>query len=466
MTITAAPRFDLVIRGGTVVRADRSLRADVGVRDGRISALEAAIPVEAAGRVIDAHGLLVLPGVIDVHTHTRIATDDEPDRFFQDTRAAAFGGTTTLLAFDNPGTGISEGVAGSALAAAREWLDRTRGDAAIDVGLSAVLTAQQTDPAAELAALVDLGVASGKCFLVYDFGVDEARLAELLRASRAAGMLLQVHCEDRAMLDKGIAEQLAAGEDGPRGHARSRPPACEATGTARAIALAATADAPAYLVHVSSRAAVAAITRARAAGQPVFGETCPHYLVLDASRYERPRTDAMAAIISPPLRSLDDQAAMWDALVAGDLDLVATDHVPDRLDREKRDEGQPFPVVSNGAPGVETLLAVTWGAAPAGRMTPERMVDVLATTPARLFGMPTKGAIEVGRDADLVVFDPAARRTIRQADLHHASDFTPYEGLEVTGAIREVVAGGRSVVRDGMYLGTRGDGRYVARSLG
>jgi dihydropyrimidinase len=175
----------------------------------------------------------------------------------------------------------------------------------------------------------------------------------------------------------------------------------------------------------------------------------------------------MTAVISPPLRSLDDQAAMWEALVAGDLDLVATDHVPDRLDQEKRDEGQPFPAVSNGAPGVETLLAVTWSAGVStGRMTPERLVDVLATSPARLFGLATKGAIEVGRDADLVVFDPAARRTIRQADLHHTSDFTPYEGMEVRGAIREVVARGRAVVRDGMYLGTRGDGRYVARSLG
>ncbi len=467
MSIEATPRFDVVVRGGTVVRADGSLRVDVAIRDGRIAALHAGIPLEAAARVLDADGLLVLPGVVDVHTHTRIASDDEPDRFFVDTRAAAFGGTTTLLAFDNPGTGISERVAHSAVAAAREWLDRTADDAAIDVGLSAVFTAQQHDPAAELRALSELGVASGKCFLVYDFGVDEVRLGELLRASVGARMLLQVHGEDRAMLDSGIAAQLACGEDGPRGHARSRPPACEATGTARAITLAAATDAPLYLVHVSCRAAVTGIAAARAAGQRVYAETCPHYLALDASRYERPRADAMTAVISPPLRSLDDQAALWDALVTGDLDLVATDHVPDRLALEKRDDGQPFPVVSNGAPGVETLLAVVWDRGIAtGRLTPERLVDVLSTTPARLFGMATKGVVDVGRDADLVVFDPTARRTLRQADLHHTSDFTPFEGMAVAGRIREVLLRGSTIVRDGVYVGERGQGRYVARAIG
>ncbi|MEZ4595664.1 MAG: dihydropyrimidinase [Chloroflexota bacterium] len=458
------PPFDLVVRGGTVVRAEGSSVADVAVRDGRIAVVEPSIPADAAAGSIDATGLLVLPGIIDVHTHTRIASDVEPDRFFQDTRAAAFGGTTTLLAFDNPGTGISEGVVGSAVAAAREWLDRTSGDAAIDVGLSAVLTAQQDDPVAELPALADLGVASAKCFMVYDFGVDEARLDALLRASVGARVLVEVHGEDRSMLDAGIAAQLAAGEDGPLGHARSRPPACEASGTRRAIGLAIGADAPVYLVHVSCAAAVDAIVAARLAGHRVYGETCPHYLSLDGSRYERPRAEAMAAVISPPLRTAADQERLWAALRDGDLDLVATDHVPDRLAVEKRDVGQPFTDVSNGAPGVETLLAVAYGVGVAGgHVTVERLVDLLATTPARLFGMPGKGAVERGRDADLVLFDPTARRTIRQADLHHTSDFTPYEGMEMAGAVRQVLSRGRVIVRDGTWLGARGHGRYVAR---
>jgi dihydropyrimidinase len=464
--IELAPRFDLVVHGGTVVRADGSLRADVAITDGRIVAVEPGIPARAASESIDATGLLVLPGVVDVHTHTRIATDAEPDRFFRDTMAAAFGGTTTLLAFDNPGTGISDGVAGSAVAAAQEWLDRTRGDAAIDVGLSAVLTGQQDDPVAELPALADLGVASGKCFLVYDFGVDEQRLSALLRASVSARILLEVHGEDREMLDAGIKAQLALGEDGPLGHARSRPPACETSGTRRAIRAAIEARAAVYLVHVSCGDAADEIARARRAGHRVHGETCPHYLSLDESRYDLPRAEAMRAVTSPPLREPAERDRLWRALREGELDLIATDHVPDRLAHEKRDSGQVFTDVSNGAPGVETLLTMAYGVGvPSGRISLERLVDLVSTTPARLFGMPTKGAVLPGRDGDLVLFDPAARRTVRQADLHHTSDFTPYEGLAVTGAVRQVVSRGRVIVRDGAWLGVRGYGRYVARVL-
>ena len=466
MSIEPRHRFDLLVRGGTVVRADGSQMADVAVLDGRIAAVEPGIPASAAARVVDAAGLLVLPGVIDVHTHTRVASDAEPDRFYTDTVAAAFGGTTTMLAFNNPGTGISVPAQVSLLAGVREWLDRTSGDAAIDVGLSAVITAQQVDPAMDLSTVADLGVASAKCFLVYDFGVDEAQLAVLLHAATGVGTLLEVHGEDRALLDAGIATQLAAGETGPRGHAQSRPPACEATGTARAITIAAEAGARIYLVHVSSADAIREIAAARHAGQVVYAETCPHYLSLDASRYERPPADAMGSVISPPLRTLEDQATLWEALHAGDLDLVATDHVPDRLGVEKLYTGQPFPDVSNGAPGIETLLTVTYARGVAeGRITLERMVDLLSTTPARLFGMPTKGAVEVGRDADLVLFDAAVPRVIHQSDLHHTSDFTPYEGMAVAGAVRDVLVRGQDVIRDGRHVGSRGQGRYMARTL-
>ena len=174
----------------------------------------------------------------------------------------------------------------------------------------------------------------------------------------------------------------------------------------------------------------------------------------------------MGSVISPPLRTLEDQATLWEALHAGDLDLVATDHVPDRLGVEKLYTGQPFPDVSNGAPGIETLLTVTYARGVAeGRITLERMVDLLSTTPARLFGMPTKGAVEVGRDADLVLFDAAVPRVIHQSDLHHTSDFTPYEGMAVAGAVRDVLVRGQDVIRDGRHVGSRGQGRYMARTL-
>jgi dihydropyrimidinase len=194
------PAFDLVVRGGTVVTVAGSRRADVAVRSERIAAIDTVIPDDAAARSIDATGLLVLPGVVDVHTHTRIPIDAEPDRFFQDSTAAALGGTTTFLSFNNPGTGISDAARRTLAGAVREWLDRTAGESAVDYGLSAVITAQQEDPVRDLPFVVERGVPTLKCFLVYDFGVDEGTLRGLLAASAELGSLLEVHGEDRALL--------------------------------------------------------------------------------------------------------------------------------------------------------------------------------------------------------------------------------------------------------------------------
>ena len=202
-------------------------------------------------------------------------------------------------------------------------------------------------------------------------------------------------------------------------------------------------------------------------GLPVSAETCPHYLALTDARYDAPdEIEVAKVVISPPLRSAADRAALWAGLASGDLDMIATDHVPDRVAVEKGDaqRGVPFNRLSNGAPGIETLLAVSYSEGVAsGRLSVERLVDLLATTPARRFGLTRKGALEVGRDADVVLFDPAAHRTIRATDLHHSSDYTPYEGLEVTGAVRSVFVRGRPVIRDGAFVGQRGDGQFVER---
>ncbi|MEW6224826.1 MAG: dihydropyrimidinase [Chloroflexota bacterium] len=460
---------DLVIRGGTVVTAARSFRADVAVAGGRIAAVapDLAGPAAGARGVVDATGLLVLPGVVDVHTHARVATDAEPDRWFRDSVAAAFGGTTTLLAFNNPGTGSSPAAARSLRVGLREWLAATASDAAVDVGLSAVITASHADAAAEIPHLVAAGVPTFKAFMVYDFGVDDATLLGLLGAAAGAGGMLAVHCENRTILEALIARHLAAGRTGPAFHATSRPPYVEAEATRRAIALARAADAPLYVVHLSSADALAEVRAARADGLPVSAETCPHYLVLTDDRYALPAEDAARYVISPPLRPAGHPDALWAGLADGSLALIATDHVPDRAGIEKQTWRESFDRISNGGPGIETLLGVTYDAGVAtGRIPVERLVDLLSTTPAALFGMPAKGAIEVGRDADLVLFDPHARRTIRAADLHHASDYTPYEGREVRGAVRSTLVRGAFVVRDGAFVGRRGFGQFVGRSLG
>lgn len=238
--------------------------------------------------------------------------------------------------------------------------------------------------------------------------------------------------------------------------------------THRAMEFARAADAPVHVVHLSSAAALAEVRRAKASGVRASAETCPHYLALTRDRYELPAAEAIRYVISPPLRAKADQDALWSGLADGGLDLIATDHVPDRLDREKAEaaRGVPFDRISNGAPGIETLLAIVYSEGVAkGRLKIERMVDLLSTTPARRFGLGSKGAIEPGKDADLVLFDPGARRALTAADLHHTSDYTPYEGFELTGAVRSVFVRGRSVVRDNIFVGERGFGRFVERRL-
>ena len=459
---------DLLVRGGTVVTAAGSSRADVAVDGGTISAVEPDLGALAATArdVVDATGLLVLPGAIDVHTHTRVASDAEPDRFFQDSVAAAFGGTTTFLSFNNPGTGGSAAAGRSLLGGMREWRAATASDSAVDIALSLVITSAQDDPIDELPAAIALGVPTFKAFMVYDFGVDDATLSRALEVAGRHGGMLEVHCEDRSALEERTARYLAAGETAPRFHASSRPPFVEADATARAIGLAREARAPLYVVHLSCAEALAHVRAARAEGLPVHAETCPHYLTLTDERYELPPEDAARYVISPPLRGPGQPEALWDGLAAGDLALVATDHVPDRVAVDKRSWRESFDRISNGGPGIETLLSLVYSEGVVqGRIGLERMVDLVAGTPARLFGLRTKGAIEPGLDADLVLFDPAARRTLRAVDLHHTSDYTPYEGRVVEGAVRSTIVRGAFVVRDGAFVGRRGHGRFVERSL-
>ena len=433
--------------------------ADVAVSAGLIERIGPNLDPDG-GNVIDASGMLVLPGAVDVHTHLRLATPEHPHRFGRDTFAAARGGTTTVLTFNNPGTGISDDGAASPIRGMEEFRQRTDGQSAIDYGLCAVLTGQQDDPIGELPALIEAGVPTFKAFMVYDFRLaDEDLEAAMLTAARHGGML-QVHCEEPSIIDPLVSEAIKAHQTSCRHHALTRPRHAEAAATRKAIEMARRAEAPLYIVHLSCEEALDAVAEAKSRGEPVYAETCPHYLTLTDDLYADPdESEVIKRVISPPLRTQADVDALWIGLRDGVLDVVGSDHVPDRLDTEKSVPPPPFPQISNGGPGIETLLSVVYSAGVAARrITPERMVEVLSSTPARLFGLPTKGAIEVGRDADLVILDPDAQREIRQADLSHTSDYTPYEGMPVIGTIREVLVRGRPP----------GDapGRFLERRLG
>lgn len=445
---------DLVIRGGTVVTPDGQARVDVAVRDGRIDALGAGVGRRGA-TMLDATGMLVLPGVIDVHTHVRLPDAEHPHRFTRDMAAAALGGTTTVLTFNNPGTGISERGSRSLLGGLDEFRARTAGLSPIDFGLCAVVSGDQPDALRELPELIERGVPTFKAFMVYDFALADEALPRVMQVAAEHGGMLQLHCEDRSIIDPLVAGALRHGRVGPRHHAATRPPAAEARATRRAIEMARRAEAPLYVVHLSCAPALEAVAEAKAHGQPVYAETCPHYLTLTDALYTDPDdAEVMKRVISPPLRSRADIEALWAGLRDGVLDTVGSDHVPDRLDTEKRLPAPPFPQISNGAPGIQTLLSVMFSEGVAkGRISVERLVEVLAGNPARLFGLPAKGTITVGRDADLVIWNPSAHRVLRQADLQHTSDFTPYEGLEVVGAPEQVLSAGRPVgERTGRFI--------------
>ena len=447
---------DLVVAGGTVVRDTGTERADIAIRRGRIEAIGPSLAREGV-EVLDATDSLVLPGVVDVHTHVRLPDRRHPTRFAQDLEAAAHGGTTTVLTFNNPGTGITAAGSRSLVRGLEEFRKRTEGQAPIDYGLCAVLSGQQPRLLAELPELIARGVPTFKAFMVYDFAIAADVLPRVLRAAADHGGMLQLHCEDPTIIDPLIAEALARGDVGPRFHAATRPPEAEAAATRHAIELARRAEAPLYIVHLSCEAALDAVAEAKARCEPVYAETCPHYLTFTDALYADPdEAEVMKRVISPPLRSQVDVEALWGALRDGVLNVIGSDHVPDRLDTEKRLPAPPFPEISNGAPGIETLLSVAYSVGVAeGRIGIERLVDVLATTPARLFGLKAKGALEVGGDADLVVWDPDARRTLTQADLHHTSDITPYEGLEVRGAPVAVLSRGAAPAT--------GRGRFLER---
>jgi dihydropyrimidinase len=322
-----------------------------------------------------------------------------------------------------------------------------------------VLSGQQDDPLGELPALIDAGVPTFKAFMVYEFRLPDEELEGAMRIAARHGGMVQVHCEEPSIIDPLVADAVEHGQTACRFHAMTRPPHAEAAATQKAIEMARRAEAPLYIVHLSCEAALDAVAEAKARGEPVYAETCPHYLTHTDALYADPdEAEVIKCVISPPLRAQTDVDALWSGLRDGTLDVVGSDHVPDRLDTEKRVPAPPFPQISNGGPGIETLLSVVYAEGVAkGRLSLERMVDVLSATPARLFGLRSKGALEVGRDADLVLWDPSLRRTLRQADLHHTSDFTPYEGLEVAGGARVVLVRGQPPAA--------GEGRFLERRL-
>lgn len=453
--------FDLVVRGGTVVTASEQFRADVGVKDGRIAALGANLQ---GGRTLDAAGLLVLPGGVDSHCHIeqlQAGGGADEESWETGSRAALAGGTTTVVSFSTQFKGHPIGPS------LDEYRLRAR-RAMVDHAFHQIITDPTDEVLAELPGIVARGVRSLKVFLTYDpLRLDDRQYLRVLQAARKLGCIVTVHCENYDAIAWRTEALLAAGLTAPKYHAWARPTVVEREATHRAIALAELVDTPIQIFHVSCPEAAEEIDRARRRGIKVWGETCPQYFVLSADSMDKPGFEGAKFMCSPAPRDAAATAALWDAIRMGTLDVVSSDHSGWSFDTPhgKRVNGSDanFRDIPNGVPGLSARLPIVWSEGVAkGRITPSDFVRLTSTRPAQIFGLhPKKGSIMPGADADMVLWDPAKRVTITNALMQQAIDYTPYEGLEVTGWPVATVLRGAIAMQDGRVQAEPGLGKYL-----
>ena len=455
----------ILIRSGKVSSDGRSFLADILIADEKIVAVDKNIAKPAQlDRVIDAEGYEIFPGGVDAHVHLELETAAgiSGDDFASGSRAALAGGTTTILDFVTPGRDESLPAALAARkAAARKSL--------CDYGLHLSVTAwhERTLPELEACCRAE-GIGSVKTYLAYKetIGLRDRDFLSVLDAARKLNFLTMVHAEAGDMVSFLQKKLLAAAKTSAAYHPLSRPPEVEGDAVRRALLMARLAGVPLYIVHVSSRQGLEAIRAARESGQTVIGETCPQYLLLDDSRYRGNRSDAAVCVMSPPLRGREHQAALWEALVQGWLQTLATDHCPFTLEEKMKFADSDFTRIPNGCGGIEYRLSLLYSfGVKTGKISTARFVDLVSARPAKVFGLyPRKGAIRVGSDADLVIWDPQIKRTVTASGQWQRCDHTVYEGMALQGAAHLVFSRGQAVFENGTIQCDPGRGLYLARN--
>ncbi|HZR31215.1 MAG TPA: dihydropyrimidinase [Terriglobales bacterium] len=456
--------FDSLIRGGTVVNASDSYLADVGIADGKVSAIAKELPANNARRVIDAPGKYVMPGGIDVHTHLDMpfGGTTSADDFETGTRAAAFGGTTTLIDFAIQYKGQSLRTAFDT------WMAKASSKAVCDYAFHCIITDLPDARLEEMKALVREGVTSFKLFMAYPgvFMLDDASIFKAFQAAAKQGAMVCMHAENGGAIDVIVKQALAEGKTAPKYHALTRPTTAEAEATARAIALAEMAGAPVYIVHLSCNEALEKVREARDRGLPVYAETCPQYLYLSIENFDVPGFEGAKYVFTPPLREKWHQEKLWAGLQRDHLQVVSTDHCPFCFKEQKELGKGDFTKIPNGGPGIEHRLSLVYsGGVAAGRFSVNRFVELVSTMPAKLFGLyPRKGTIAVGSDADLVIFDPKREHTISAKTHHMRVDYSMFEGIKVTGTPTTVLCRGDVVIEDNSFKGRVGHGQFLRRN--
>ncbi|MGC1969660.1 MAG: dihydropyrimidinase [Candidatus Acidiferrales bacterium] len=456
-------RFDTVIRNGTIVTATDTYVSDVGIVDGKISVIGADLPVSAAGKLIAARGMMVMPGGIDVHTHLDMPFGGtvSADDFESGTIAAAYGGTTTLVDF-------AIQYRGQTLRHAFDtWMKKADGKAVIDYAFHCIITDIAGAQLDEMKAFVREGVPTFKLFMAYPgvFMLDDASIFKAMSAAANSGGMICMHAENGGAIDVIVQRALAEGKRAPKYHALTRPVTLEAEATARAIALAEIAGTPVYIVHLSCNEALEKVREARDRGLRVYAETCPQYLYLSLENMEAPGFEGAKYVFTPPLREKWHQEKLWQGLAKDDLQVVSTDHCPFCMKEQKELGKDDFTKIPNGGPGIEHRLSLVYnGGVHGGKFSPNRFVQLVSTAPAKLFGLyPRKGTVAVGSDADLIVFDPNEEQIISVKTHHMRVDYSMFEGTRVKGVTKTVLSRGRTVIDNGRFTGKAGAGEFLKR---
>ncbi|MFD3515017.1 dihydropyrimidinase [Streptomyces sp. NPDC058657] len=453
-----------LITGGLVVTAAEEIHADVLIEGGRIAALAAPGTQQwTADRVLDATHKYVIPGGVDAHTHMEMPFGGTfaADSFESGTRAAAWGGTTTIIDFaiQSPGQSLRAGL--------DAWHAKADAKCAIDYGFHMIMADVNESSLKEMDHLVGEGVTSFKLFTAYPgvFFSDDGQILRAMQKAASNGGMVMMHAENGLAIDVLVEQALARGETDPRYHGEVRKALLEAEATHRVIKLAQVAGAPVYVVHVSAEEALNEIAAARHKGLPVFGETCPQYLFLSTDNLAEPDFEGAKYVCSTPLRPKEHQAALWRGLRTNELQVVSTDHCPFCFTGQKEMGRGDFSKIPNGLPGVENRMDLLHQAVVDGHLTRRRWIEIACATPARMFGLyGRKGTIAPGADADVVIYDPHAEQVMSAATHHMAVDYSAYEGRRVTGQVETVLSRGEVVVAQGEFKGRSGHGAYLARA--
>ena len=459
--------MSLLIKNGRIVTAVDDYHADIFVEKETITTIGLSLDMNA-DQVIDAKGMLVIPGGVDPHTHLDMpfGGTTSADDFETGTRAAAHGGTTTLIDFAIQTKGKST------IEALDTWHEKAQGKTAIDYGFYMIITDRDEQRIGEMKHLANEGITSYKLFMAYPgvLYVDDGTIYRAMRKAGEDGTMICMHAENGIVIDEIVKIALKEGKTEPKYHSLTRPTRMEAEGVHRAISIAEVAGVPVYIVHLSSSDALEQVTLARNRGVQAFAETCPQYLFLDYTYYEKPGFEGAKYVMTPALREKWNQEKLWRGLKFGDLQTIATDHCPFCFKEQKELGVGNFSKIPNGAPGVENRMSLIYnGGVVQGRISVNKFVELTSTAAAKLFGLfPRKGTIAVGSDADIVIFNPDRKETISIGNpcTHHMRvDYNTYEGMTVQGIAETVISRGKIVINKTNYVGKKGDGKFMKRSL-